>query len=195
MVSQLTIEYDGTDFAGWARQPGLRTVQGALEEALHKILGVVDVEGEPLSLTVAGRTDRGVHAWGQVASYRHEALDPARWNLLLPEDVAVLSCEPAQQGFDARRDALSRTYCYRILNRRSRGVFTRSSALFWPRQLDCEALAACTAALVGDPRLHGIHADRDRPCPLHARRCFRRAGASMAICSSSGSRRTRSCGT
>jgi tRNA pseudouridine38-40 synthase len=149
MVSRLRVEYDGTDFAGWARQPGLRTLQGALEEALHKMLGPLDLEGEPLSLTVAGRTDRGVHAWGQVASYRHEALDPARWNLLLPEDVAVLSCEPAQQGFDARRDAISRTYCYRILNRRARGVFTRSSALFWPRQLDREALAACAAALVG----------------------------------------------
>lgn len=149
MVSRLTIEYDGTEFAGWARQPGLRTVQGALEEALHTILGPLDVMGEPLSLTVAGRTDRGVHAWGQVAGYRHEALDPARWNALLPEDVAVLSCEPAAEGFDARRDALSRTYCYRVLNRRSRSVFMRRSTLFWPRQLDREALCACAAALVG----------------------------------------------
>jgi tRNA pseudouridine38-40 synthase len=149
MVSRLRVEYDGTDFAGWARQPGLRTVQGALEESLHKMLGTVDLEGEPLALTVAGRTDRGVHAWGQVASYRHEAVDPARWNTLLPEDVAVLSCEPARAGFDARRDAISRTYCYRILNRRARGVFMRSSALFWPRPLDREALCACAAALVG----------------------------------------------
>lgn len=148
MVSRLTIEYDGTDFAGWARQPGLRTVQGVLEEALHKVLGSLDVEGEPLALTVAGRTDRGVHAWGQVASYRHEALDPARWNALLPEDVAVLACVPAE-GFDARRDALSRTYCYRVLNRRARSVFMRGTALFCPRQLDREALAACAAVLVG----------------------------------------------
>ncbi len=149
MVSRLTIEYDGTEFAGWARQPGLRTVQGALEEALHTILGPLDGEGEPLSLTVAGRTDRGVHAWGQVASYRHEALDPARWNALLPPDVAVLSCEPAPAGFDARRDALSRTYCYRVLDRRVRSVFMRGSALHWPRRIDREALAACAAALVG----------------------------------------------
>jgi tRNA pseudouridine38-40 synthase len=149
MVSRLTIEYDGTDFAGWARQPGLRTVQGVLEEALHKVLGPQDAEGEPLSLTVAGRTDRGVHAWGQVASYRHEALDPARWNALLPEDVAVLFCEPAEDGFDARRDALSRTYCYRVLGRRARSVFMRGSALFWPRELDREALAACASALIG----------------------------------------------
>ncbi|MFZ2050580.1 MAG: tRNA pseudouridine(38-40) synthase TruA [Solirubrobacteraceae bacterium] len=149
MVSRLTIEYDGTEFAGWARQPGLRTVQGVLEEALHKVLGPLDLEGEPLVLTVAGRTDRGVHAWGQVASYRHEALDPARWNALLPEDVTVLACVPALEDFDARRDALGRTYCYRVLNRQARSVFMRGTALFWPRQLDREVLVACAAVLVG----------------------------------------------
>jgi tRNA pseudouridine38-40 synthase len=149
MVSRLTIEYDGTDFAGWARQPGLRTVQGVMEEALHRILGSLDEQDEPLSLTVAGRTDRGVHAWGQVASYRHEALDPALWNVLLPKDVAVLACEPAPEGFDARRDALSRTYCYRVLNRRSRSVFMHSSAVLLRRALDREALALCAAALLG----------------------------------------------
>jgi tRNA pseudouridine38-40 synthase len=149
MVSKVTIEYEGTDFAGWAKQPELRTVEGVLEEALQTILGAKDDEGEPLTLTVAGRTDRGVHAWGQVASYRHEALDPARWNALLPQDVAVLACEPADDRFDARRDAVSRTYCYRVLNRRARSAFMRGGALFWPRRLDREALAACAAALVG----------------------------------------------
>lgn len=149
MVSRLTIEYEGTGFAGWARQPGQRTVQGALEEALHTVLGSTDEDGEPLALTVAGRTDRGVHAWGQVASYKQEALDPSRWNALLPEDVAVLSCEPAAEGFDARRDALSRTYCYRVLNRRARSVFMRNGALFWPRRLEHEALLACAKSLIG----------------------------------------------
>lgn len=149
MVSRLIIEYEGTDFVGWARQPGLRTVQGTLEEALHTILGDEDEQGQPLCLTVAGRTDRGVHAWGQVASYRHEALDPARWNALLPPDVAVLGCEPAAEGFDARRDALSRTYCYRVLNCRARSVFMRGIALFWPRALDREALCACATSLIG----------------------------------------------
>ena len=72
MNSKLTLAYDGTDFAGWARQPGLRTVQEEVERAIEQILG------EPLPLSVAGRTDRGVHAWAQVASYRHEALDPRR---------------------------------------------------------------------------------------------------------------------
>lgn len=149
MVSKLTIQYDGAEFVGWAVQPGLRTVQGELERALRTILGDRDDRGEPLSLTVAGRTDRGVHAWGQAASYRHEAVDPLRLNALLPEDVAVLTSEPAAEDFDARRDALSRTYCYRVLARRSRDVFERGQALWWPRRLDREALAACATALVG----------------------------------------------
>jgi tRNA pseudouridine38-40 synthase len=143
MVTKLTIEYDGTDFSGWARQPGLRTVQDELERALQTILG------EPLALTVAGRTDSGVHAWGQVASYRHEAVDPLRLNALLPRDVAVLAAEPAADSFDARRDALSRTYCYRVLARRTRDVFERGRALWWPRPIDREALAACARLLPG----------------------------------------------
>jgi tRNA pseudouridine38-40 synthase len=149
MVTKLTLEYDGADFAGWARQPGLRTVQEELERALHTILGERDPAGEPLRLTVAGRTDRGVHAWGQVASYRHEALDPARLNALLPEDVSVLASEPASDEFDARGDATSRTYCYRVLARRTRSVFLRGRALWWTRAVDRTALDACAAALRG----------------------------------------------
>ncbi len=149
MVTKLTLEYDGGQFAGWARQPGLRTVQEEVERALRTILGECDHDGEPLALTVAGRTDRGVHAWGQVASYTHEAVDPRRLNALLPPDVAVLVAEPQEGPFDARRDARSRTYCYRILTRRERGVFTRASALWWPHALDLDALHACARALRG----------------------------------------------
>ncbi len=149
MVTKLTLEYDGGEFAGWARQPGLRTVQEEVEGALRTVLGERGLDGEPLALTVAGRTDRGVHAWGQVAGYAHEAVDPARLNTLLPADVAVLAAEPAPEGFDARRDARSRTYCYRILTRRARGVFTRGVALWWPHRLDREALAQCARTLVG----------------------------------------------
>ncbi len=83
MVTKLTIEYDGTDFAGWARQPHRRTVQEELERALRTVLGETGHDGRPLTLTVAGRTDAGVHAWGQVASYAHEAVDPLRLNGLL----------------------------------------------------------------------------------------------------------------
>ncbi len=149
MVSKLTIEYDGTAFAGWARQPGKRTVQEELERALRTVLGETGVDGRPLKLTVAGRTDRGVHAWGQVASYAHEALDPLRLNGLLDEDLAVLACEPAREGFDARRDAISRTYCYRVLVRRTRSVFERNRAYWWPRALERTLLCECAGALVG----------------------------------------------
>jgi tRNA pseudouridine38-40 synthase len=149
MVSKLTLEYNGAEFAGWALQPGLRTVQGELERALHAILGERDCHGEPLQLTVAGRTDHGVHAWGQVASYRHEALDPVSLNALLGDDMAVRTCEPAPEGFDARRDACSRTYCYRVLARRTRGVFEHGRALWWARPLDRDALDACAALLPG----------------------------------------------
>ena len=149
MITKLTLEYDGTDFAGWARQPGERTVQEELERALRTVLGERSLDGAPLKLTVAGRTDRGVHAWAQVASYAHEAVDPLRLNGLLDDDLAVLAAEPAPEAFDARRDATSRTYCYRVLARRSRGVFERGRACWWPGLLDREALAECAAALVG----------------------------------------------
>lgn len=149
MVTRLTLQYDGTEFAGWACQPDLRTVQGELERALRTILGDSDTDGEPLKATVAGRTDRGVHAWAQVASYRHEAVDPQRLNALLPDDVAVLSAEPAGDAFDARRDATSRTYCYRVLARRTRDVFERGRALWWPRGLERSRLDECAKLLPG----------------------------------------------
>jgi tRNA pseudouridine38-40 synthase len=149
MVTRLTIEYDGAGFAGWARQPGERTVQEELERALRKVLGETANDGAPLKLTVAGRTDRGVHAWAQVASYAHEAVDPLRLNGLIGDDVAVLAAEPMDDGFDARRDATSRTYCYRVLARRTRGVFERGRAFWWPGAIDRDVLAQCAAALRG----------------------------------------------
>jgi tRNA pseudouridine38-40 synthase len=143
-ATRLTIEYDGTDFAGWARQPGLRTVQGELEQALTRLRG-----GSPVDLTVAGRTDRGVHAWGQVASYPDVPVRIEGLNALLPGDIAVTACEPAPEGFDARRDATSRTYCYRVLARRAPSAFERRRALHWPYRIDRDALRACAAHLVG----------------------------------------------
>jgi tRNA pseudouridine38-40 synthase len=149
MVTKLTLEYDGSAFAGWVRQPGLRTVEDELERALRTVLGETGSDRQPLRLTVAGRTDRGVHAWGQVASYAHEAVDPLRLNGLLDDDIAVLRAEPAAPGFDARRDALSRTYCYRVLARRSRSVFARRTSFWWTGELDRDALAECARALRG----------------------------------------------
>ena len=142
-VTRLDIEYDGGEFAGWARQPGRRTVQGEIETALEVLLRA------PVGITVAGRTDRGVHAWGQVASYSGEPVDLKSLNALLPDDVAVLACEPAPDGFDARRDARSRTYCYRIFARRTPGPFERGRALWWPHPVDRDALRACAGRLPG----------------------------------------------
>jgi tRNA pseudouridine38-40 synthase len=145
VLSRLLIEYDGAGFSGWARQPGARTVQASLEDALCTVLRV-----PAMPLTVAGRTDAGVHASGQVASYAAEAVDPRSLNALLPDDVAVLACEPAAAGFDARRDATSRGYRYRVLARRQRSALLAGRVWHWPGPVDREALAACAAALPGE---------------------------------------------
>lgn len=142
-VTRLTLEYDGRDFAGWARQPGRRTVEDALERALAIVLR------QPVGLMVAGRTDAGVHAWAQVASYGGPPADPHRLNALLPDDVAVLDVRTAPPGFSARHDATSRAYRYRLLVRRTRSAHERGRALWWPHRIDREALDACAAALVG----------------------------------------------
>ena len=128
---------------GWARQPGERTVQGVLEEALATSLR------RDVGVTVAGRTDRGVHARGQVVSHDGHPALRRELNGLLPHDVSVVASEPAPQGFDARRDARSRTYRYRLLTRSAPSPFERRSALWWPRPLDRPALEACAAALLG----------------------------------------------
>src|SRR4051794_39716704 len=142
-TSRLDIEYDGTAFAGWARQPGHRTVQGEIERALATVLR------KPVALTVAGRTDRGVHAWGQVASYPGAPASVRSLNALLDDDVAVRACAQAADGFDARGDARSRTYCYRVLHRRERSAFERGRALWWPHRLERTALRECAALLEG----------------------------------------------
>ena len=101
-------------------------------------------------LTVAGRTDAGVHAWGQVASYAGAPVSVRSLNAVLPSDVAAVSCVAVADGFDARRDATSRAYCYRVLTRRARSVFEAGRALWWPHRLDVAALSECASALVGE---------------------------------------------
>jgi len=147
-VIRLTIAYDGGPFAGWAAQPGLRTVQGELEAALGRILG------ERVALAVAGRTDAGVHAWGQVASFATERDPPAgltrSLNAVLPPEIAVLEAASAPDGFDARRDARARTYCYWVIAAPVLSPFERGRSLWWPHRLDLEALDRCAALLSGD---------------------------------------------
>jgi tRNA pseudouridine38-40 synthase len=144
---RLDIEYDGAGFKGWAKQAGLRTVQEEIETALATVLR------EPVELTVAGRTDTGVHARGQVASFTTAAEVPGdlvrRVNGLGPRDIAVTVATVAEDGFDARRDALSRTYRYRLLTRRPSSPFEQGRALWWPHQVNRVALDACATALPG----------------------------------------------
>jgi tRNA pseudouridine38-40 synthase len=144
---RLDIEYDGSGFSGWASQPGKRTVQGELEQALATILR------EPVALKVAGRTDSGVHAWGQVASFATAAEVPGdllrRLNGVTATDISVTAAGPAPAGFDARGDARSRSYCYRLFTRRPGSPFELGRALWWPHRMNREGLDACAAALLG----------------------------------------------
>lgn len=142
MTARIELEYEGAGFAGWARQPGLRTIQGVLEEALA-------AAGRPVELTVAGRTDAGVHARGQVASHAGRAVDAARLNALLPLDVRVLRSDQTTEGFDARRDARARNYRYRLLARSVASPFEDGRALHWPRAVDRSALDRCAALVPG----------------------------------------------
>ena len=146
---RLTLEYDGTGFRGWARQPGERTVEGALRDGLDTV-----VPGWS-GLAVAGRTDAGVHATGQIASLDVDGGPPAErlaeaLNTALPHDVAVVAAEEAAEGFHARFSATARSYRYVVLARRERAPLRARRALWWPRPVDDGALAACAAAVVGE---------------------------------------------
>ena len=119
-----------------------------MQEALEAALATI--AREPVTLTVAGRTDAGVHARGQVASHPGPPLHAQRLNGLLPADLAVVSSEEAAEGFDARRDAVSRTYRYRVLTRAARSPHQRRTSLHWRRPCDRDALHACAAAVRGN---------------------------------------------
>jgi tRNA pseudouridine38-40 synthase len=146
---KLTLEYDGTGFRGWAAQPGLRTVEGSLRGALD---GVFPRWHE---LAVAGRTDTGVHALGQVASVEVDGGPPAEraadaLNAVLPDDVSVVGAEPAPDGFHARSSAHSRTYRYRIFRRRAPSPFEDRRSWWLPRPLDEDRLADAADLLLGE---------------------------------------------
>jgi tRNA pseudouridine38-40 synthase len=146
---KLTLEYGGTGFAGWAAQPGLRTVEAEVRAALD------GVYPRWQGLAVAGRTDAGVHALGQVASFRADGGPPPEraaeaLNAALPADVSVLASEAAPDEFHARFSARSRSYRYRIWRRRTRSPFEYRRSLWWPRPLDEVALAESAALIVGE---------------------------------------------
>jgi len=146
---KLTVEYDGTDFSGWAAQPGRRTVQGAIEDALAATYG------QFAALAVAGRTDAGVHALANVVSVDVDGGPPPEraaeaLNTALPADVAVAAAEEAVHDFHARFDARARSYRYRVLVRRERSALDARRALWHPRPVDLAALDAAAGVLVGE---------------------------------------------
>src|SRR5512134_2323732 len=148
-VVKVTLEYDGTGFSGWAAQPGLRTVEGELRAALDEVYPAWS------ALAVAGRTDAGVHALGQVASFEAAGGPPperaaAALNGVLPDDVAAVASEAAPDGFSARFSATGRSYRYRVLRRAVHSPLELRRALWLPRQVDEAALAASAALLPGE---------------------------------------------
>lgn len=163
---KLTIQYDGTDYHGWQRQPGLATIQGEIEKLLAMITRQqVTIEG-------SGRTDAGVHALGQVASF---SIDTAlcaddffrALNGLLPGDICITECREVAHGFHARFDAIGKTYRYCILNRILRDPFRKKYIWQFQKRLDLEAMKEAAGYFVGEydfksfenagsPRLHTV---------------------------------------
>jgi tRNA pseudouridine38-40 synthase len=146
---KLTVAYDGTAFRGWARQPGQRTVEGALLGALDRVYDSAD------RLTVAGRTDAGVHALANIVSVDVSGGPPVSraveaLNTALPEDVAVVRADEAEHDFHARHSARSRSYRYRIWRLRARSPFEVNRSLWHPKPLDLQRLEGSAAMIVGE---------------------------------------------
>ncbi len=147
---RLDLCYDGTRYRGWQRLGNSEdTIQGKLEKTLSRILE------EPIEISGSGRTDAGVHARGQVASFHCESGITCEELLrklrqYLPEDIGVLSCKDASPRFHARLNAKEKTYCYRIWNSEAPCVFARRYVSVYPQTLDVEAMRAAAAYLVGE---------------------------------------------
>ena len=149
MRLKLIVEYDGTEFRGWAAQPGLRTVEGEVRAALAAVFPSYS------RLAVAGRTDTGVHALGNVVSVDVDGGPPVEraaeaLNGALPDDVAVVAAEEAAADFHARHSARSRSYRYRIWRRRAPSPFEQKRAWWYPHPLDEERLAEAADLLLGE---------------------------------------------
>jgi tRNA pseudouridine38-40 synthase len=144
---RLEISYDGTDYHGWQRQPRKKTIQGLLEKALAKIAR------KNIAVLGAGRTDAGVHALAQVASFKTDISLTAEefhraMNSLLPPDIRIVSLKKADKDFHARRMALSKTYQYRIINAKNISPFLIRYALHWPYPLDLTAMKTAAAKFI-----------------------------------------------
>jgi tRNA pseudouridine38-40 synthase len=160
---KLVLAYDGTRYVGWQVQPNGPSIQAELERALATL------HKEPIRITGAGRTDAGVHALGQVASFAVDRPLPISayvkgMNALLPEDVAVREAEVREGPFDARRDARGKRYRYRIENAPTRAPLSRLQAWQVFRPLDADAMRAATRPLLGR---HDFGAFRAADCEAH----------------------------
>ncbi|MCX5724319.1 MAG: tRNA pseudouridine(38-40) synthase TruA [Nitrospirae bacterium] len=145
---KLVIEYEGTSYAGWQRQPDQPTIQAAIEQAIHQ------VSQARVAIIGAGRTDSGVHALGQVASFRTDSDWPAsRWmralNAVLPRDIAVRASAIMDDHFHAQHSARGKLYTYRILHRSAKPTISRSFVWHIYRPLDEAAMQAAAAILIG----------------------------------------------
>jgi tRNA pseudouridine38-40 synthase len=146
---RIVVEYDGTAYHGWQRQKADRTIQGEIEKAL------MTMTGNPVSLAGSGRTDAGVHALGQAASFSSDAgLSPDIFfkglNSLLPDDILIRACESMDPAFHARYDARSKLYRYRILNRDMPSILERHYVWHIRRKLDLEAMQKAATYFVGE---------------------------------------------
>jgi tRNA pseudouridine38-40 synthase len=146
---RLLIEYDGTNYQGWQVQAEGPTVQGMIEEKLARITG------ETIQLVGSGRTDSGVHAFGQVANFKTRSqlgVDSIQkaLNSLLPPDIVIQRAEEVEEGFHARRDSKSKLYEYRILNRSFRSAFRHEYAWHISQKLDLEEMSKATQILIGE---------------------------------------------
>ncbi len=165
MHYRLLLEYDGTEYHGWQLQPGVRTLQGVLEQALATVLR------HPVRVAAAGRTDAGVHALGQVATFRTDHLVEPRelrksLNALTPRDIAVREVASVPDDFDPRRDATARVYEYRIWNQPWPSAFWQRFTWHVARALDVRAMRAAAALLAGE---HDFSAFRAADCESESR--------------------------
>jgi tRNA pseudouridine38-40 synthase len=172
-IIRLDIEYEGTDFAGWAKQPNLPSIEASLENVLSQILR------QPVTLSVAGRTDAGVHARGQVASFQlaggadmagpagntvgagekenggesHTGIDPGKLrhaaNRMLPPAIVITRVSEQPPGFDARHSAVARAYSYQVLNRPWPSPFLHRHVHYHPLRLDDELLGQAASLIFG----------------------------------------------
>lgn len=173
---KVVLAYDGTDFRGWQRQPDGRTVQGVLEEAIRKVTQKRTV------VHGAGRTDAGIHALGQAASFRgaFKLADDVllrALNAVLPGDVRIFSLEEAPAGFHARKSARSKVYRYRIVHAPQASPLDRRYVLHWPHPLDLRVMREAAKLFVRTDDFTAFSSNRDRsPVRTVTRSEFRKAG-------------------